>query len=271
MKRSKISILVVGLAFSCAVQAGTDDIKVANNQIGFQMVSTNVDYAETGGQNGAAAGLMDTENGHVGGFSLWARLMKDEYFKNSYFEISYTRHSGNTQYLGSYIGSNQPYGSVESSDSATMNDYSVSFGKGFVLSSQVMLTPYLQLGHHQWDRGLGSYSETYSNGYYGVGAMLQYSPVQKLVFTANALVGNTYSSNIDTTTADLPSANLGNSSLTRFGVAVDYAFNNRVHVNAGYDRTRFNYGISGVNAYGYYEPNSSTAYNTFSVGLSYAF
>ena len=198
--------------------------------------------------------------------------MRDWWLGNDYLQINFSRNSGNTDYVGA-LQSGGAYGSVVGTSTATITDYSVRLGKGNLLSNNLMLTPFVELGHHRWQRGVNA-GETYTNSYAGIGALLQFSPVQRLVLSANALAGQTFSSNIDVAGSNRFSGPLGNSSLVRVGVAADYAFTPQLHGNVGIDYSAFSYGISDIYLSGgsyTWEPDSKTKLTTVRVGLGYAF
>jgi opacity protein-like surface antigen len=275
-----LSVLVC-LMLSATAFADTSDIKASNNQFGFQFISTNVDYTETGnGQFGSPTGTLDTETGRVPGNAISISMMKDLWFGNDYIEAEYDHSSGNTKYVGGYIGPPAtPYGSVVGTSSATLTNYSARYGIGQIINyaddestDDLMLTYYVELGHHEWDRGV-NLGETYTHNHFGIGALGQYSPVRGLVFSANAMIGSTFGSNIDVVGAF--SGALGNSALYKAGVGADYAFVQNLHGNIGIDYTSFDYGISAVypvgGGYIAWEPDSSTSYTTVRIGLGYAF
>jgi opacity protein-like surface antigen len=273
MQLRTIALSVSYALISINALANTTDIKSANNQVGIQYQSTNVDYTETGnGVLGAAGVTLDTENGSVPGYGIFASVMKDLWLGNDYFAAEYDHASGSTNYVGSLQGGT--YGSVVQSDSATLANYSLRYGKGFVVNNSTMLTPFAEVGHHKWDRGVNT-GEDYSNHYFGAGVLAQYSPVSKLVLSANALLGYTFGSYI--TVNAIPSANfagfaggLGNSPLYRVGAGADYALTQQIHANIGIDYTSFKYGASAIYS-GYGEPDSKTNYTTVKVGIGYAF
>lgn len=264
---------ITGLAAASGASAGVSDIKSANNQLGIQLISTNVDYTETGnGILGSMTGTLDTEAGHVPGIGLSLSVMRDIWLGNDYFEAEHDVSRGHTNYVGGFQNPPTPYGSVTGTSSAKLINFSARYGKGFVVNDQFMLTPYAELGRHQWDRGV-NLGETYVHGYYGIGLLAQYSPASKLVLSANALAGNTFGSNIVVNGAF--SGPLGNSVLTRIGVAADYALARNIHANIGVDYTSFSYGISNLYPAGSnlftWEPDSKTNYTTLRIGLGYAF
>ncbi|NNM69069.1 MAG: hypothetical protein HKM00_03730 [Gallionella sp.] len=269
---SALTTISIGCAmFGATAFASTADIKASNNQIGIQAISTNVNYTETGTAGlTAQTGILDTETGSVPGYALSLSAMKDWWLGNDYFEAEYDHSSGNTTYTGAYQGG--VFGSVVGTSSATLVNYSARYGKGFVINNQFMVTPYAELGKHNWDRGV-NYGETYTHNYYGIGALGQYSPNGKLVLSANVLYGSTYGSSIAVNSgAGLNgfSGGLGNSSLYKLGVSADYAFTKQLHGNVGVDYTSFRYGYSAVYN-GMLEPNSKTNYTMVKVGLGYAF
>ena len=262
------------LIFSATAFAGISDIKASNNQVGIQIISTNVDYTETGnGIFGTQTGTLDTETGRVPGYALSISTMKNLWLGNDYIEAEYDNSSGNTTYVGGLIGPPPtPYGSVVGTSSAALINYSARYGKGFIVNDEFMLTPYAELGSHEWDRGV-NWGETYTHNYYGIGALGQYSPVSNLVLSATAMFGSTFGSNITINGAF--SGALGNSTLSKVGVTADYAFAQNLHGNVGVDYMSFNYGISAVYPVGggfvAWEPDSKTNYTTVKVGLGYAF
>jgi hypothetical protein len=120
-------------------------------------------------QSWSAPGSLDTENGNIPGFGLSATSMSDWALGNDYLQFDFNYSNGNTDYVGSYINSNAGYGSLKSSSTAHIYNYSARYGKGFSMSKQTMLTPYVELGHHRWERGLSAtQDETYSHNYGGL-------------------------------------------------------------------------------------------------------
>ncbi len=259
--------------------ADTSDIVASNNLFVAQARSTKVDYTELGsGIFGTRTGILDTETGSVSGFGVSASTMKGA--GNDYFHAEFDYVNGFTNYTGAPLFGNAPFGSVVAVNSATLMDLSARFGQGYALQQQFMLTPYAELGRHQWDRGV-NYGETYTHYYLGLGALAQYSPASQWVLTLNAMLARTFASYIAVNSGPGItgfSGALGNSALSRVGVAIDYAFNHQVHGTAGMDYTSFKYGMSSlypvvINGLNYlvWEPSSTTHYTTFKVGLGVAF
>jgi hypothetical protein len=276
-------VLCTGLmAVSATAFAGTSEIRASNNQISIQTVSTTVDYTETGnGRLGTSSGTLDTETGSVPGSAIFISGMNAG--DNQYFEAQYDHSSGHTTYTGSYQGGT--FGSVVDNSGALLVNYSARFGQGFVIESigtnsivPFMLTPYVELGHHKWDRGI-NYGELYTNNYFALGTLWQFSPVNStLVISANLMLGTTYRANIVVNSGPGLtgfSGALGNSTIYKGGLSADYAFAKHLHGNVGIEYTSFAYGISAVYPAGgnlvQWEPDSRTNYTTLKLGLGYAF
>ncbi len=274
---TKITLTVMaiaGLSLVSTAFADTSDIKASNNQFGFHVMSTTIDYTETGnGILGSPIGTLDTENGRVPGYALSVSAMKNLWLGNDYFAAEYNHSRGNTNYIGGYIGPPvTPYGSVVGASGAILKNYSARYGAGIMINDIFLLTPYVELGRHEWDRGI-NLAEIYTHDYYGIGALGQYSPASNLVFSVYAMLGYTFGTNIVVNGAF--SGALGNSSLYRIGAGEDYGFTQNWHGNVGVDYTSFNYGISAVypvgGGYVAWEPDSKTNYTTVRIGLGYGF
>lgn len=275
MKKITLALIAItGFAGFSTAFAGTSDIKASNNQVGFQIISTNVDYTETGnGILGTPTGTLDTEKGPVPGYAVSISAMKDLWLGNDYVEAEYDNSSGNTEYVGGLIGPPPtPYGSVVGTSGATLTNFSARYGTGFLANDQAMLTPYLELGHHEWDRGV-NWGELYTHNYYGIGVLGQYTPADRLVLSARAMFGSTFGSNI--VVNGVFSGALGNSMLFKAGAAADYLFAQNLHGTIGVDYTSFKYGISALYPLGggiyAWEPDSKTNYTTVKIGLGYGF
>jgi opacity protein-like surface antigen len=254
----------------------SSDILSANNQAGIAFATTNFDYLET-----VSGAKFDSEGGWVPGVNVSLSLMNNMLVNNFYFRADYTHLDGKTDYVGGYnetpTSPATPYGSVKAKSPAVVDDIDFRFGKGFELSRNFMATPYLGAGYHDWQRNVG-YQEEYTNGYVGAGLMLQWSPINRFVLSANGLVGTTFDSHI-VTGGSLPiDVALGESTIYRVGLSGDYALTRSIHVNAGVEYVDFAYGKSAVTVFSdgqhnYYvnEPDSTTKNTTVKVGVGYSF
>ncbi len=171
------------------------------------------------------------------------------------------------------------YGSVTGTSNALLINYVGRLGRGFPIDRQTMLTPYLELGRHEWDRGV-NYGENYVHYWYGFGLLAQFSPASasRLVLSLNAMVGDMFGSYIIVNSGTGLSGfagSLGDSMMWRVGVLGDYALTQRIHANLGLDYTGFSYGMSALYPVGgnlvAWEPDSTTYYTTLRAGLGVAF
>lgn len=274
MNTKKAVLSFVLLATVTGAHAGSQDIDAANNLVLMQVTSTLVDYREYGnGLLGTATGLLDQESGRVPGLALSVSDMAED--SHFYWQASYGYSSGQTDYTGSLMGGT--FGSYVGASRAVFEDLGARLGKGFSVRDAFMLTPYVEVGSHEWERGV-NYGEVYHHYYYGPGLMAQYSPADRTVLSVNALYGRTVGSNIVVSAGPLMngfSGALGNSSLSRLEAAVDYMFAPQLHGNVAIEYTRFRYGMSAVFPVGgnvvAWEPDSTTRYVVFKVGVGAAF
>jgi hypothetical protein len=245
-------------------------IVASNNQVSFDYKAVDVGYKET------FQGPLDSESGWLNGFGVSPSIMpacrESWLLNNLYVNFQFSSFSGHTEYVGGPLIGPGGYGSITGPDGANVRNFDFRLGKGFG-SPVFMITPFFGIGYHEWDRKVNN-GEDYSNGYYGAGILLQYSPLQRFVFSVDALIGQTFDASVlvnanpgfnPTTTLDL-----GSSTLYKVGVSADYAITPIIHVNAEVEWVGFDYGISPV-VNGILEPNSHTHDVEFRVGAGFAF
>lgn len=273
----RFAAVAVACLWSTVAVAGTGSIVAANNQVGVDLLARRLSYTETD----TSGATMDTEKGRVPGIGAFASIMYGPH--NGYLALSYEGFKGKTDYTGAYIGGGG-YGSLVGKSGAKITDIAVRDGVGIILNPAVMLTPYVTLGYHKWERNVGDgapggYNETYQHGFYGFGLLGQYSPVQRLVVSAHAMLGHTDGARIDAPDMGL-SADLGDGGLYQLGLGLDYGITAGLHVNVRVAYTAWRYGASapiyaGTNGAGQaqylYEPDSRTTDTTLKAGIGYAF
>ena len=264
------------LGLSSPAFADLSDIQVSNNQISFQAISTQLFYSEsTNGIGGESISALDTQRGNVPGYEISLSMMSDE--ENLYFAAEYGKARGQTTYTGNQPGGN--FGSLVNTTSSDQTNYHFRFGKGFeteAFNSQSMATLFFEIGNHKLVRNLAGtapYLATYSNNYLVFGGLGQYSPEgSKLVLSANAMWGITFSPNINTALGSVRTR--GNPPTTLSGFSADYEFVNHLHGNLSIEIVNFSFVISGSNTVGasqVFAPNNSTDYTMIKLGLGYAF
>ena len=269
------------------------DIIRANSQISVDFAATHMDYAEfnqpaAGGVLLAAPGLpqgatLNTEKGWVPGVAVTGSYMSDcsSTVANLYLFGRGTYLSGNTDYFV-----NGP--NVSAKDPAKIWDGDFRVGKGFQVSSNVMLTPYFGAGIHSWNRTIsafptGALIEEYRHGYAGAGLLVQFAVARGVVLSGYGLGGSTFNSEMNfnpntpvnaATLGPNHTFALGNSTIVKAGGSIDYALTDAWHLNAGIDYTYFKYGASRMEllpAFGTFEPPSRTTNITATVGVGYSF
>lgn len=252
-----------------------NDIVNANNQISLDFVETYLNYLETDSPSGAK---LDAETGWIPGLAVTGSLMRNLFVDNVYLYGQFKWVDGSSHYVGALGGG--AFGSFVNTDGAEIFNQDFRIGKGFALTPGFMLTPYLGVGAREWSRnlsGASGYHEDYSNGYVGGGLLAQFSPVSRLVLSANGLIGSTFDASM--TASDNPGGfpippqtfNLGASTMYMLGASADYAITQNIHINAGVDFDNFHYGKSPVGIGGYLEPNSQTSETTWKVGMGFGF
>jgi hypothetical protein len=272
------------------VGCGYNAITAANNQISVDYAGTNINYTEYNPANPlftdprvAVGAPIDTEKGWLHGVSVTGSGMFNlGTVCNVYLFARGSFFDGRTDYWE--VGG--PNG--QSNAKVWEGDFRV--GKGFDLSPNVMLTPYLGGGLRQWDRTLcqagpcvgGGFLERYSHDYIGAGLLLQYAATSQLVFSGSGLVGGTFDSQLRSSPiagGDRRILNsqtsLGNSAIYKLEASADYAFTPNLHGNVGVEYTNFSYGESGqfiASTLGAaIEPRSRTETVTVRAGLGWAF
>lgn len=244
----------------------------ANNQVYVDFATRHLDYRES--DPAGVFPVLDSEKGWIPGVTGNASLMQDWLgFCHLYLSAQITYLSGNTHYFAAA-------GPVTSNtDPAQIWDEDFKLGKGFDVSSNAMLTPYVGGGSHLWGRtlaGPNGYHEDYRHAYVGGGVLFQVSPVQRLVLGLDGFVGSTFDARMNTslTPGGFPipvqTFTLGNAAIWRIGGTADYAFTQNWHGNVGVEFMHFHYGQSPVGIGGFLEPTSNTDNVTVRVGLGYA-
>lgn len=276
----KVFIVVVALTFSVSVMASDagNPILSMNNEAGIAVTGTTMNYQEhfTPAEI-ANIKADDSETGWMPGFEAKYSLMGD-YFNSlpsdMYFAVHYQRNSGNIAYKGSLQN-----GSIyDGTDSATTNRVIARIGKGFQLSNAMMLTPYIAGGYQDWNRhmlGPSGYTEDYSSGLIGAGAMFQYAATNRLVLTLNAeglamIGGGMTPHNVPGYGNTLGNTSFGTSGQEKIAADVDYRISGPWHLYGGLSYTHFNYTGGALN-FGASEPLSSTNLFSMDAGIGYQF
>lgn len=268
------------------------DIIRANSQIGVSFAATYTDYREYNEPPAGGVGLpsplpqgsvINSEKGWVPGVAITGSYMADcrSWIPNLYLFARGTYQNGHTDYFNNTA-------LVGAKDPATMWNGDFRIGKGFEVTPNFVITPYIGAGTHYWKRTIvavptGAFIEDYSHGYVGGGLLMQWAPTRGVVLSAYGLGGSTFDSKMrfdGTTPANyaalgpIHTYRLGNSATVKAGASIDYALTEAWHINAGIDYTWFKYGASSqelLPAFTTYEPPSRTSNTTVTIGLGYSF
>lgn len=166
-------------------------------------------------------------NGWMEGAAGYARTMFD-YGGVRHLYLSLEDHYGLGPTHQSGVGSDDGY--------QHQNSVYLKFGKGFEISSAVMLTPYLQYGDQYQNRNLGGDRQfTIQNQLAGAGLLAQYAYTPRLVLSADVNVSATVNPKASYTNTH---TRLGTRALEQVAFGMDYRLTDHFHAfgQVGYDR-----------------------------------
>lgn len=147
----------------------------------------------------------------------------------------------------------------------TMTTLNGRAGRGFLVNSSVIITPYLDLGFRYWERDLNSFTEVYRNFEILGGVLFQYSPTDRLVFSAYGAAGTTFEAEMELGSVEYP---LGSAAVYKAGGKIGYNLSERLQLFTSLDYNHFRFVKSEVIG-GMYEPSSRTDGTALRVGLAY--
>jgi hypothetical protein len=272
-----LSAFFISISFPAACQNREVAVIQANQEIGVSFEPSSIAYREL--QNGV---VEDSEHGWVMGGGSNASLVRARFlWTNFMLGVSYdfndgsTFHQGLSQTTGVPV---QPYMAHFRS-----NDALFLFGKGFLLSPNLLLAVEPELEYREWLRlyqGHYSVSEDYTFWAPGLAVGCSYSPLHSLVvkigggfaYTVSpqvALIGNTMYS--------IPNValGLGKRSVWQAQAGVDWAFSRRVRTFVDANFSHFMFGQSAIaycgNACSHREPSSITDLTKINVGVAWSF
>jgi hypothetical protein len=186
---------------------------------------------------------------------------------------------GSDQYIGGLQQINQngtvTYIPTTGTTRNSIVDLQLAFREGFSPVRDLALLPTVVAGYNHWNRqltGIGSYHESYSNGYYGGGLTAAVQFPGDLVFSTGFLAGRSNGPSLE---ADLtPSGggvltfHLGNEHWRQYNARLTWLVpHHTFSLYLDYDLTQFGYGQSPV-VYGMSEPDSTTQWNTIMLGIA---
>ncbi|MEN8303038.1 MAG: hypothetical protein ABFQ64_03070 [Campylobacterota bacterium] len=181
---------------------------------------------------------------------------------------------GKTRYIGSYIGSGQPYGSVVSTTQNTIIDLDVSYQHSEILKNNFKLYYGLALGYREWERALSaSQIEVYS--WFSIRPIVGVSATIKEKF--NLGISLEYQHGFDTKMTLLNPRiefTLGGADIFEVSVPLSYKYKDNIELFLEATLQKqiiIESDVKYIGADGYYEPES-TAYNSYlKLGVAYRF
>lgn len=180
--------------------------------------------------------------------------------------------SGTNDYNGFDEGTLEPLQVARADDYQSL-DLSAKLGKGFELGAHAQLTPYVTAGYSFWRRDgerSGQYLDEMSNGFYGLGARLQYAATSNLVLT----IDGSYARNVNSQTnwvRDGVRFKHDNQTTTQWGVGMNYRLNPQLSVFANWQHTQRKLGISNNYVHGWHERASVIKQQQVQVGVAQNF
>ena len=273
-----IALAAAVLASTVSIAHADTTIARANNQVWLSIGGEHVNYSETDTTGITGTGTLDSEKGTLPAIQLGVTKQFDAFnVHNLFVQASLTAARGHTNYDG-YLEGFDSLGNFElvpfqNNTRSTTVDFGLKLGKSFAFGpgSRAQLTPYISYGYHYWDRnmeGQYGYEEKYSHSVLGGGLLAQYALTDRLVTSIDANAGATIGAKMKT--GGFSDFGLGSKAQEQLTLGADYAVTRKLHVNASYSLTHFEYGQSAMNN-GYYEPDSRTTNQVFMVGLGYSF
>lgn len=272
------SVLVSAFALCGVLPAQAQSlqtIRAANNQIQFGLGVHDLEYAEYDNYKKTPdGGYFSAERGSQPALSITttqqATLFGQE---NIYWKIDYLGAKGTTAYTGYLQYPNGTLVPYKNTTDSGMDSFSLHVGKALPVSPQAQVTPFAGFSSRDWLRSMQGpygYRELYSYKALEVGVLGQYAFTPKLVGSASLSMGNMYNATMTANIAGTGTFDLGERPISTIKLGLDYALTSRTHVFGNYSRTSFKFGESPVTG-GFFEPESFTNADTFTMGVGFLF
>jgi hypothetical protein len=239
-----------------AAKADVQAIRSFDSSVWASFGSFDFKYKET------TPGIPDSERGVVPSVALGGSYLTKE---NLYVAVDGSISFGDAHYNGAYLYF--PNVSLQGTTKETVSTVDGKIGWGFPLSNNAMVIPYVDFGFRYWDRELSNIqTEDYQNIEALGGAMLQFTPINKLLLSAYLSAGSTFSSQMRNSATNYE---LGSSAIYKVGAKIGYDVAPKVELFTTADYDHFRYGQSAVSSAGLYEPTSNTEDLAFRLGVAY--
>lgn len=245
------------LALPRAATADISSIYASNNAAWAAGGASLLNYKES------VTPLPNSQHGWLPSFSAGAGYIGQN---GLYLAADGSLSDGNDVYHGSYQSS--PSVPIQATTHQTIASVAGKVGLAFVLSHSLLLTPYVDLGYRFWRRELqADQIERYHHFEALAGALVQVSPVDRLVLSLYGASGGTFGGRMKT---DGDTFNLGSAAVYKAGAKAGFGITQRLEILTSMDFNHFRYVKSGL-VNGSFEPSSGTNETALRVGLSYHF
>jgi len=221
--------------------------------------------------------LLDTESSSfldTGGYELsYMYKIKTRSRFDLGFKILYKSISGKTDYVGSELGSDEPYGSIKSTTDNEYKTKRIFFNLDYNFSNSIVLASALGYGNYEWVRELSQIQvETYSWDEFLIKLGLEYKvSLWKFgvdFYYMNAIEPRMKTSNLNGTFY------LGKTDSQTFSFYGEYSVLRNLNLLFGYDMTKQNINCSDPlieDGQVYYEPKSEDNQDYLKIGFRYRF
>ena len=224
--------------------------------------TTKFDYAETD----RSGNLLDTERADYGKISGLTITLEPRY-QGWYFSAAYAE--GNTDYVGSLLGSGDPYGSYRGITANEIEDYILGY-KATARDTrgdwEIPLT--VGVGYRRWLRQLG-YDELYDWGYYNFGIGLHLRLSSTMSIGADAAYQKAFNAQMYENLHGY-TYNLNNVYGYKITVPFEVMLSHQLGAFISYNYEFWNIDASN-SVGGFYEPDSETNNETLSFGFKFYF
>ena len=226
--------------------------------------------------------LLDSENasfGNINGIDTGVNYtLHHNYTFASDFSFTYQKVSGSSTYIGSYLGSDEEYGSVVSTTQNTFEDMRFMFEEHITLNPAITLKTGIGAGYHSWVRDISSPYETYEWNYFRllVGSSFKIVPSSRFTLDIYGAYEHAVSPTMSAKSGEIKvDFDLGGVECYEAGLYGTYDFEHGFSIIGGYTYKQQNISKSDVVVLDdntkLYEPRSEDIQQFFKMGVRYSF
>jgi hypothetical protein len=234
------------------------------------MVGMNMDYTEYS-SNGTAIDSEESSFSDITGVDMsLGYIYKSDSISYNEVKLNLLILGGQTYYRGSYLGSDDPIGTVTRYNTSTIIDTDISFVKTSDYNDYLKLSFGIGLGYRQWERELSALQiEVYKWFYFKPIIGFNFSITKKLGIDFIVEYQHGFNTVMTSTNPNLDFT-LGGANIWELTIPITYELNEHLEFFFKASFTKQTISKSNNNS-GYYEPDS-TAYNNYiKIGTEFKF